>query len=163
MKKEYLINIAMVLSIAVLFTSCDSRSTDYRMISVEAPFPMEPICEYIYPERDYVITDFGAVADTMHVNTEAIKQAVQACSKAGGGRVVIPAGEWVTGPIHLANNVNLHLKKDAVVLFTCCDDNMGRYGMLQLFPTCLCVRLRKCGNYGRRNTCSENGNMEEMV
>lgn len=108
MKKEYLINIAMVLSIAVLFTSCDSRSTDYRMISVEAPFPMEPICEYIYPERDYVITDFGAVADTMHVNTEAIKQAVQACSKAGGGRVVIPAGEWVTGPIHLANNVNLH-------------------------------------------------------
>ena len=118
MKKEYLINIAMVLSIAVLFTSCDSRSTDYRMISVEAPFPMEPICEYIYPERDYVITDFGAVADTMHVNTEAIKQAVQACSKAGGGRVVIPAGEWETGPIHLANNVNLHLKKDAVVRFT---------------------------------------------
>lgn len=47
----------------------------------------------------------------MYVNTEAIKQAVQACSKAGGGRVVIPAGEWVTGPIHLANNVNLHLKK----------------------------------------------------
>lgn len=39
MKKEYLINIAMVLSIAVLFTSCDSRSTDYRMISVEAPSP----------------------------------------------------------------------------------------------------------------------------
>lgn len=161
----------MVLSIAVLFTSCDSRSTDYRMISVEAPFPMEPICEYIYPERDYVITDFGAVADTMHVNTEAIKQAVQACSKAGGGRVVIPAGEWVTGPIHLANNVNLHLKKDAVVRFT---DNPKDYlpavmttweGMecYNYSPTCLCVRLRKCGNYGRRNTCSENGNMEEMV
>lgn len=118
MKKGYLINIAMVLSIVVLFMSCDSRSADYRIISVEAPFPMKPICEYIFPERDYVITDFGAVADTMYVNTEAIKQAVQACSKAGGGRVVIPAGEWVTGPIHLANNVNLHLKKDALVRFT---------------------------------------------
>ena len=32
--------------------------------------------------------------------------------------MVIPAGEWVTGPIHLANNVNLHLKKDALVRFT---------------------------------------------
>ena len=67
MKKGYLINIAMVLSIVVLFMSCDSRSADYRIISVEAPFPMKPICEYIFPERDYVITDFGAVADTMYV------------------------------------------------------------------------------------------------
>lgn len=48
MKKGYLINIAMVLSIVVLFMSCDSRSADYRIISVEAPFPMKPICEYIF-------------------------------------------------------------------------------------------------------------------
>ena len=45
----------------------------------------------------------------------AIAKAIVACNKAGGGRVVIPEGEWLTGPIHFQSNVNLHLEENAIL------------------------------------------------
>ncbi len=62
-----------------------------------------------FPARDFVITKFGAVADGTTDASPAIAQAVAACVQAGGGRVVIPAGEFSTGPIHLQSNVELYL------------------------------------------------------
>ena len=64
------------------------------------------------------ILKFGAVADGQTLNTKAINAAIDACSKKGGGVVVIPAGLWFTGPIELKSNVNLHLKKGALLQFT---------------------------------------------
>ena len=54
-----------------------------------------------FPARDFVITKFGAVADGKTDCTKAIAKAIGECAKAGGGHVVIPAGEFLTGPIHL--------------------------------------------------------------
>jgi polygalacturonase len=71
-----------------------------------------------FPDRDFVITSFGARSGGEFDNTEAIRLAIAACNKAGGGRVVIPAGVWLTGAIHLKTNVNLHLLKDAVLSFS---------------------------------------------
>ena len=62
-----------------------------------------------FPARNFVITQFGAVADGKSDASPAIAKAIAACVKAGGGRVVIPAGEFLTGPIHLQSNVELHL------------------------------------------------------
>jgi polygalacturonase len=70
-----------------------------------------------FPAKDFKITDYGAVADGKTDSTEAIKKAIEACGGAGGGRVVVPAGEFFTGPIHLVSKVNLHLDKDAVLKF----------------------------------------------
>ena len=64
------------------------------------------------------ITKFGAIADGQTLNTQAINAAIDACNKKGGGIVVVPAGLWITGPIVLKSNVNLHLKKGAVLQFT---------------------------------------------
>ncbi|AEW01536.1 glycoside hydrolase [Niastella koreensis] len=64
------------------------------------------------------ITKYGAVADGQMLNTQAINAAIDACNKKGGGVVVVPAGLWATGPITLKSNVNLHLKKGAVLQFT---------------------------------------------
>ena len=64
------------------------------------------------------ITKFGAIADGQTLNTQAINAAIDACNKKGGGVVVVPAGLWATGPITLKSNVNLHLKKGAVLQFT---------------------------------------------
>ncbi len=61
-----------------------------------------------FPPRDFPITDFGAKPDG-HDCTEAIRQAMAACQEAGGGRVVIPKGEWLTGAIQLRSQVNLHV------------------------------------------------------
>ncbi|MBO9198782.1 MULTISPECIES: glycoside hydrolase family 28 protein [Niastella] len=64
------------------------------------------------------ITKFGAIADGQTLNTQAINAAIDACNKKGGGVVVIPAGLWLTGPVVLKSNVNLHLKKGALLQFT---------------------------------------------
>jgi polygalacturonase len=71
-----------------------------------------------FAARDFDITAFGAVADGKTLNSEAIAKAIAACNEAGGGRVVVPAGLWLSGAIHLKSNVNLHLAKGATVLFS---------------------------------------------
>lgn len=119
MKKHYAVyHLYLVSFVCLLFISCSSPKVSYNEIKVAAPFPMEPIKECTFPEKDYSIADYGAIEGGKHINTEAISKAIEACNKAGGGRVVIPAGEWLTGPIHFKSNVNLHLEKDAVVRFT---------------------------------------------
>lgn len=68
-----------------------------------------------FPDRDFVITAFGAQKNQRC--DKAIKEAIAACHQAGGGRVVVPEGVWSTGPVHLKSNVNLHLQKNAVLSF----------------------------------------------
>src|SRR6476660_7961723 len=63
----------------------------------------------LFAARDFNVTTYGAKVDC----TEAIRKAIDACNRAGGGRVVFPAGQFRTGAIHLKSNVNLHVTKDA--------------------------------------------------
>ena len=95
-----------------------SASEQYTTIKVEAPFPMQPIKEFIYPDKDFVITDYGAKSGGETDNTKAIAAAIEACYKAGGGRVVVPDGIWLTGPVHFKSNVNLYLEENAVLSFS---------------------------------------------
>jgi len=70
-----------------------------------------------FPARDFVITNFGAVPDGQSDCTVAIARAIDVCAMAGGGRVVVPAGEFLTGAIHLKSNVDLHLDKGSTLKF----------------------------------------------
>ncbi len=65
--------------------------------------------------RNYIITDFGAKSDTTVLCTSVLQQCIDLCSEAGGGRVVIPAGNYKTGSIVLRSNVNLHLELGATL------------------------------------------------
>ncbi len=71
-----------------------------------------------FPNKKYLVTDYGAKADGVYDNTLAFKEAIQTCSKNGGGTVIVPYGKYYTGPIHLENNVNLHLKDGTEILFS---------------------------------------------
>lgn len=71
----------------------------------------------VIPNRDFVITDFGAAPDGVTDNGPFIKQAIMAAKAAGGGRVVVPAGEFATGPVHLESHVDLHLMDGARLAF----------------------------------------------
>src|SRR5437660_6815390 len=70
-----------------------------------------------FPSRDFNITKFGAVADGKSDSTEAIRKSITACNAAGGGRVVVPAGVFLTGAIHLKSNVNLYVSEGATLKF----------------------------------------------
>ncbi len=69
------------------------------------------------PSREFRITDYGASAQGDADASEAIHKALEACVAAGGGRVVVPAGEYLTGPIHLKSNTELHLEGGATLKF----------------------------------------------
>jgi len=70
-----------------------------------------------FPDRDFFITEFGAIGDDASDCSDAFKSAITACHKAGGGRVVVPPGVFLSGPIHLLSNVNLHLQDGATIAF----------------------------------------------
>jgi polygalacturonase len=64
------------------------------------------------------ITKYGAQSNTDFLNTDAIQKAIDACNSNGGGVVEIPNGYWLTAPIVLKSNVNLHLADNALLEFT---------------------------------------------
>ena len=70
----------------------------------------------VFPDRTFLVTDYYRAGDTLY--TEAINNAIVACSTQGGGKVVVPKGEFKTAAIHMRSNVNLHLEEGAVLRFT---------------------------------------------
>ncbi len=72
----------------------------------------------VFPDQSFLITDFGAVGDGSADCSKAIKRAIERCHKSGGGRVLVPEGDYCTGPIYLKSNVNLHLSRGARLLFS---------------------------------------------
>lgn len=67
------------------------------------------------PASGFLVTQFGATADDAPPDTAAIQKAIDACAKAGGGTVVIPSGRFVSGSIHVKDEVTLHLAEGAVL------------------------------------------------
>lgn len=64
---------------------------------------------------DYVITAYGATADTTILSTSAIQAAIDDCAGHGGGRVVIPSGSFKTGSLRLRSHVDFHLESGATL------------------------------------------------
>jgi len=71
-----------------------------------------------FPARTFDITKYGAKGDGLALNSDAIAKAVAACAAAGGGRVLVPAGTFLTGAVHLKSNVELHLAEGATLRFS---------------------------------------------
>lgn len=72
----------------------------------------------IFENKEYNILNFGAKSSLEFNNKMAIQKAIDTCSQNGGGRVIIPNGYFLSGPIELKSNVNLHLNHNAFLQFT---------------------------------------------
>ncbi|TDN37202.1 glycoside hydrolase family 28 protein [Hymenobacter sp. UV11] len=83
-----------------------------------APPTLPAVRQVRFKADTFNIQKYGAMADGQTLNTQAFQKAIMACAQAGGGTVQVPAGLWLTGPIVLQNNVNLHLATGALVQFT---------------------------------------------
>jgi polygalacturonase len=76
------------------------------------------VIEPAFKKDTFTIVKFGAINDGITLNTKSINSAIRECSSKGGGVVLVPNGLWLTGPIELKSNVNLHLQRNATLLFT---------------------------------------------
>jgi DNA sulfur modification protein DndE len=107
--------LTFIVSVAAENNSGSKQLKDYL---TNLPFSMPEIIEPQFPEHIFNVIEYGAVADGHTLNTKAFADAIAACVKVGGGTVIIPSGTWVTGPIKLESNINLHVKKGALVQFS---------------------------------------------
>lgn len=71
-----------------------------------------------FADRDFDVTRFGARPDGRFDSTGSIRRAITACAQAGGGRVIVPSGAFLSGAIHLRSNVALHLEEGATLRFS---------------------------------------------
>lgn len=111
MKKNWLIGLFFLLSGVTI-------GKDLKTYFSNLPFSMPELTKPQFPEYTVSITDYGASRDGHTLNTKAFQDAIAACAKAGGGKVIVPPGTWLTGPIQLQSHVNLHLERGALVQFS---------------------------------------------
>ncbi len=82
------------------------------------PFDMPKVEQPSFPKYEVSIVKFGAKGDGVTLNTQAINNAIKAVNAKGGGKVIIPEGIWLTGPIVLLSNVNLYTERNSLILFS---------------------------------------------
>ncbi|AHW58602.1 Polygalacturonase [Draconibacterium orientale] len=116
----------LILAAAVFAVGCTEKSAPpktannlYETIEFEMPIIQEPQI----PDYAVSITDFGAISGGIEINTEAFAAAINEVTDKGGGKVTIPPGIWLTGPIELKSNLELHAEQGAVILFSANKDH----------------------------------------
>jgi len=114
--KKTLVTLIILMIVAANNFAKEGASTEAGWKNVNKI--LEKIKAPKFADKDFDITKYGAVADGKTLCTKAFVKAIEACSKAGGGRVVVPKGEFLTGAIHLKSNINLHVSEGAVLKFS---------------------------------------------
>jgi len=160
----------LTVALAVFCTNLPARSAPEAnawggdpIAPIQAPFPMPRLERPTFPDRAVSIRDHGAVPDGATKNTAAFAAAIKACAEAGGGRVLVPAGRWLTGPIHLRSNIELHLAQDAEVIFSDLPAEylpvvLVRVGGIELYNYSPFIYARDCVNVAVTGPGKLNGN-----
>ena len=115
-------NVKSLIGIAVIMLTLhgcgQKQSYEYAHLYENLPFEMERVYKPVFKSNEVNIKDFKAVNDGITLNTDAFANAIAALEGKGGGKLIVPSGVWLTGPIELKSNINLHLEKGSVVLFS---------------------------------------------
>lgn len=116
---------------AFALSACCCKTTDASDVvaSKDVPFDMPSVPRPAIPSRTANILDYGAVPDGATLCSDAFAAAIDALTKQGGGRVIVPAGVWYTGPIVLKDNIDLHLEQGALIFFS---DDKTLYPLTQI-------------------------------
>ena len=107
----------LILTLCLLSTVL-TNATDYNHYYDNLPVGIQqPLLPEI-PSYTVSITDFGAQGDGVTDNTDAFVRAIDSLRKQGGGHLIVPAGIYLTGPITLRDNIDLHLERNAIIMAT---------------------------------------------
>ncbi len=110
-------NLLIIMFLLTGLTACNTEHADIKDGWKEMGGILERIQAPEFPDRQFYVTDFGA-KDNGEICTDAFRKAIETCHEAEGGRVVVSAGTYLTGAIHLLSNVELHVEEDATILFS---------------------------------------------
>lgn len=116
------LRVTAITVLAALSLSCSggekgSAAGEFDYLYEGLPFNMGRVSRPFIPPRSVNVADFGGKGDGIHSNTQAFADAIENLSNLGGGHLIVPAGVWITGPIELKSNIDLHLKSNAIILF----------------------------------------------
>ncbi|MBF4505072.1 glycoside hydrolase family 28 protein [Flavobacterium sp. JLP] len=109
---------ALTIVMTILCTDSFAQNSKSDETYKNIEFKMAKVKEPIIPKNTVKITDFGAVNGGYILNTKAFSDAIEAVSKKGGGKVIIPPGVWLTGPIILKSNIELHAETGSLIKFS---------------------------------------------
>ena len=90
----------------------------YDKYYTNLPCAVEHVWPVVIPDYTVTLTDFGAVGDGVTDCSEAFAAAIKQLKKQGGGHLLVPDGKWLTGPIKLISNFDLHLADNATIVFS---------------------------------------------
>jgi polygalacturonase len=108
----------LLLSAALACSAVASAQAVPDEVYKNLPFKMDRVPLPVFADNVVSIADFGATPDGLTLNSDAFAKAIDAAAAKGGGKVVVPRGLWLTGPVVLKSNINLHLEQGAVVIFS---------------------------------------------
>ena len=115
--KKLIVTLIAALMVVSGFAA-DNGGNPYKKYTEKLPFQMPEVSAPVIPAYTVNLKKFGAVGDGVTLNTKAFEKAIAALEKKGGGHLVVPAGVWLTGPIVLKSNIDLHLEVGAVIQFS---------------------------------------------
>ena len=96
----------------------NAEAQDYTKYYQNMPVELKKVTAPVIPGNTVRLTEVGGMGDGVTLNTDAFKKGISKLTKLGGGHLVVPAGIWLTGPIMLKDNIDLHLDKNAIILFS---------------------------------------------
>lgn len=110
---------AALCASALLAISCgtDAGKGEFDYLYKDLPFDMPVVSRPVIPSYSVDLRDFGGTGDGVTLNTEAFAKAMRHLSDMGGGHLIVPSGLWLTGPIEILSNCDLHVTENAVVIF----------------------------------------------
>lgn len=107
------------LSLLLMMLSLPVSADDpYAHCYADLPFETPAVCAPSIPSLTVSLTEYGGRGDGITLNTASFAAAINDLASRGGGHLVVTAGVWVTGPIELKSNIDLHIEKDAIILFS---------------------------------------------
>lgn len=118
-----------------------------------------------FADREFNVVEYGATAGGVEDCTQAVADAIAACHDAGGGRVLVPEGRFLAGPIHLKSNVELHLARGSEIVFSDRFEDylpvvLVRVGGIELYNYSPLIYARDCTNIAVTGPGKLNGNAE---